>query len=83
MAQEHTSRIPGFYKRTLAERAAVVSRWANLNVAEQSALLGVGGLMAAQADQMIENAVGIYALPLGVATNFLVNDMGFSNPDGG
>lgn len=80
MTQEHTSRIPGFYKRTLAERAAVVSRWANLDVAEQSALLGVGGLTAAQADHMIENAVGVYALPLGIATNFLINNMDFLIP---
>jgi hydroxymethylglutaryl-CoA reductase len=80
MTQEHTSRIPAFYKRSLAERAAVVAQWANLSVAEQSALLGVGGLAAAQADQMIENAVGVYALPLGIATNFLVNDMEFLIP---
>src|SRR5690606_12991573 len=32
-----------------------------------------GGLNAAQADHMIENAVGVYALPLGIATNFLIN----------
>ena len=80
MTQEHTSRIPGFYKRTLAERAAVVSRWANLDVAEQSALLGVGGLTAAQADHMIENAIGVYGLPLGIATNFLINNMDFLIP---
>ncbi len=69
----HTSRIPGFYKRSLAERAALVAEWANLTPTEQSALLGVGGLNAAQADNMIENAVGIYALPLGIATNFQIN----------
>jgi hydroxymethylglutaryl-CoA reductase len=73
MANEHSSRLPGFYKRTLAERAAMVSQWANLSTSEQAALLGVGGLTAAQADHMIENAVGVYALPMGVATNFLVN----------
>jgi hydroxymethylglutaryl-CoA reductase len=69
----HTSRIPGFYKRPLAERAAMVSQWALLNAAEQSALLGIGGLNATQADHMIENAVGVYALPMGIATNFLIN----------
>lgn len=73
MTNEHTSRLPGFYKRTLAERAAVVAQWANLTAQEQSALLGMSGLSAVQADNMIENAIGIYALPLGVATNFLVN----------
>jgi hydroxymethylglutaryl-CoA reductase len=70
---EHTSRIPGFYKRPLAERAAMVSQWASLTPAEQTALIGIGGLNAAQADHMIENAVGVYALPMGVATNFLIN----------
>ncbi len=69
----HTSRLPGFYKRPLAERAALVAEWAKLTPPEQAALLGVSGLNAAQADNMIENAVGIYALPLGIATNFLIN----------
>jgi hydroxymethylglutaryl-CoA reductase len=69
----HTSRIPGFYKRSLAERAALVAQWAKLTPAEQSAMLGITGLNAAQADNMIENAVGVYALPLGIATNFLIN----------
>lgn len=69
----HTSRIPGFYKLSLTERAAIVAAWSNLTPAEQSALLGIGGLNAAQADHMIENAVGVYALPLGIATNFMIN----------
>lgn len=76
----HTSRIPGFYKRTLAERAALVAQWAGLTPQEQSAMLGVGGLNAAQADHMIENAVGVYALPLGIATNFLINDKDYLIP---
>jgi hydroxymethylglutaryl-CoA reductase len=69
----YTSRIPGFYKRTLAERAAVVAQWANLTQEEQAALLGISGLNAQQANDMIENVVGIYALPIGIATNFLIN----------
>lgn len=73
MTAEHTSRIPGFYKRPLAERAALVAQWGRLTPTEQTALLGIAGLNAAQADQMIENAVGVYALPLGIATNFLIN----------
>lgn len=76
----HTSRIPGFYKRTLTERAALVAQWAGLTPQEQSTLLGVGGLNAAQADHMIENTVGVYALPLGIATNFLINDKDYLIP---
>jgi hydroxymethylglutaryl-CoA reductase len=73
MSNKHTSRIPGFYKRSLAERAAVVAQWADLTPAQQTTLLGMSGLNAAQADQMIENAIGIFALPMGIATNFLIN----------
>ena len=73
MTNSHTSRIPGFYKRPLAERAALVAQWAKLTPAEQSTMLGIAGLNATQADNMIENAVGIYALPLGIATNFQIN----------
>jgi hydroxymethylglutaryl-CoA reductase len=76
----HTSRIPGFYKRSLAERAALVAQWANLSPQEQSVLLGISGLNAALADNMIENAVGVYALPLGIATNFLINDKEYLVP---
>ncbi|MFN8530897.1 MAG: hydroxymethylglutaryl-CoA reductase, degradative [Anaerolineae bacterium] len=73
MTNEHTSRLPGFYKRSLAERSAMIGQWANLTTPEQSALLGINGLNAAQADHMVENAIGVYALPMGVATNFLIN----------
>ncbi|MBL8161838.1 MAG: hydroxymethylglutaryl-CoA reductase, degradative [Anaerolineae bacterium] len=75
-----TSRISGFYKRSLAERAALVAEWAGLTSAEQATLLGMSGLNAQQADNMIENAIGTYALPLGVATNFLVNGQDYLVP---
>jgi len=37
------------------------------------ALSGAAGLTSGQADHMIENAVGVFGLPLGVAMNFVVN----------
>jgi hydroxymethylglutaryl-CoA reductase len=80
MSSEHTSRIPGFYKLPLAQRAAMVAQWANLDSQQQAALLGVMGLNAEQANNMIENAVGVYALPLGVATNFLINGKDYLIP---
>jgi len=77
---QHTSRLPGFYKRTLPERAALVAEWAQLTSAEQAVLLGITGLNAAQADQMIENVIGVYGLPLAVATNFLINGRDYLIP---
>lgn len=76
----HTSRIPGFYKRSLAERSAAVAQWADLKPQEQAALLGMSGLNASQADNMVENAIGVYALPLGIATNFLVSGKDYLIP---
>lgn len=69
---EHNSRISGFFRRPREERAALVANWAALTADEQAALAS-GGLTAALADSMIENAVGAYTLPLGVATNFQIN----------
>ena len=70
---ERTSRLPGFYQQPLAQRSQAVEAWAGLSSAERAALDGSGGLTPEQADHMIENAVGVFALPLGVAVNFLVN----------
>ena len=67
------SRLPGFYNRTLDERRAELGRGALLSPAELAALTGEAGLSADQAEHMIENVVGIYSLPLGIALNFVVN----------
>jgi hydroxymethylglutaryl-CoA reductase len=70
---QHNSRIPGFYNLSLEERRAEVLRHAELTPEELAALTGEAGLNAHQADHMIENVVGLYALPLGIALNFVVN----------
>ena len=73
LTNHKSSRIPGFYERPLPERLALVAQWAGLDASEQSALLGMNGLNATQADKMVENAIGVYALPLGIAVNFTIN----------
>lgn len=75
-----SSRLPGFFKLPLAERLARVGQWAGLDTADQTVLMGMAGLNATQADHMIENVIGIYALPLGVATNFLLNGRDYLVP---
>jgi len=52
---------------------AAVAAAASLSAEEQAVLSGAAGLGADVADHMIENVVGTHALPLGIATNFLVN----------
>lgn len=64
-----SSRIPAFFKLTPAERRA-----AALNAAGVPLVAGAWeGLDPAIADAMIENVVGIFALPNGVAVNLLLN----------
>jgi hydroxymethylglutaryl-CoA reductase len=68
-----SSRIPGFYNLSLAERQAALQRASSLSDEDLAALTGARGLSADQADHMIENVVGEFALPLGIALNFIVN----------
>lgn len=68
-----SSRLPGFYDKPLAERVAIVSRWADLTQEETSILRGATGLDQERAAEMIENVIGVHALPLGIACNFRVN----------
>ena len=67
-----TSRIAGFYTMTLAERHAKLAEAAN-QTPESLLPFTNGGLAPEAADHMIENVIGLYSLPLGVALNFQVN----------
>jgi len=67
-----TSRLPGFYRLSVEDRASRVSEWAGLND-EEHATLTTNGLSSERADQMIENVVGIHGLPMGIAPNFAIN----------
>src|SRR5437868_14523136 len=78
--KRRSSRLSGFYQRNLPDRVATVAQWAGLDSSEQATLLGITGLNSTQADQMIENVVGVYALPIGIATNFLINGKDYLIP---
>lgn len=67
-----TSRISGFYKLTPAQRGKIVKEFAELTSEEINALQSTG-LTLSQGDRMIENVVGTIEIPLGIATNFLIN----------
>ncbi len=74
-----SSRLSGFYKLSVEERADVVAEWAGLDEKEKQVLMG-NGLSVHQANHMIENVVGTYALPIGVACNFQVNGKDYLVP---
>src|SRR5215212_10171745 len=72
------SRISGFYNMTLDERRAALEDAAasppgtDLPPPDLSPFT-TGGLTSEAADHMIENVIGLYSLPLGIALNFQVN----------
>jgi len=67
------SRIPGFYRLGVQERRRVIAELAGLDGATLSDVLRAGGLDPEAADKIVENVIGVFALPLGVATNVQVN----------
>lgn len=66
-----TSRLPGFHKLSPAERRAVLAKHGALSEKDLDAF--EQPLPREVRDKLVENVVGAYALPLGVATNFIVN----------
>lgn len=67
------SRLPGFYKLSVADRRALVAERSGVDLQTLSSALDSGGIDAATADKLVENVLGTYALPFGLALNVQVN----------
>src|SRR5256885_25915 len=68
-----TSRLPGFYKMKIAERLRRLASELDVGSGDLVGLGETGTLPLPNADAMIENAVGVLGLPVGLGLNFLVN----------
>jgi len=77
---ERTSRIPGFYKLTVEERLRIVAEFAGLSEEEVELLRRYAALDRDTANRMIENVIGTFQLPLGIAVNFLINGRDYMVP---
>jgi hydroxymethylglutaryl-CoA reductase len=75
-----TSRLPAFYKITVSERRAAVAEATGVDVEDMGRSLDQGGLDAEVADKFVENVLGTYALPYGVALNVRVNGTDYVVP---
>jgi hydroxymethylglutaryl-CoA reductase len=75
-----TSEIPGFYKLSPTERLKFVQEFAGLGDEEVALLRKTGALELEQANRMIENVIGTTELPIGIATNFLINGRDYLIP---
>ncbi len=68
------SSIPNFFEKSRKERLDIVKDFADLSHEELEILEnGIGGISFDNADKMVENAIGTFSLPLGIATNFKIN----------
>ena len=64
-----SSLFSGFYRLSPKERLAFVKEFAGLTDEECALLQSTGGLPLDLADRMIENVVGAFPVPLGIAVN--------------
>jgi hydroxymethylglutaryl-CoA reductase len=67
------SRVPGFHKLPVAERRRVISERAGITLDELSSAVESGGIDAQIADKVVENVLGVYGIPFGIALNVRVN----------
>ena len=75
------SSISKFFEKSRKERLDTVANFANLSSEELDILQNNnGGIEYSQADKMVENAIGTFSLPLGVATNFKINGKDYLVP---
>jgi len=73
-----TSQVSGFYKKSIKERVNFMKDFSELN--DEEATLFSSILDLEIADRMIENVLGTFDLPLGVALNFLINKKDYIVP---
>lgn len=75
---DKTSVVSGFYKLPIEKRREFVSQFSNLD--EEDVRVFSSSLDIGTADRMIENVLGTFELPLGVAVNFLINGKDYLIP---
>ena len=75
------SSISKFFEKTREERLNLIRGFANLTEDELKILQNTdGGISFEKADKMVENAIGTFSLPLGIATNFKINSKDYLIP---
>ena len=73
------SSFSSFYKLAPEERLRLVQEFAGLS-SEEARVLQNGSLSFASAERMIENVIGVFPVPVGIAVNFLINGRDYLIP---
>ena len=77
---DKSSVISGFYKLSPKERLALVQKFADLTEDEIRLLQESCSLPIEVADHMVENFIGVFPEPMGVAVNFQINGKDYLIP---
>lgn len=70
----------GFYKLSIEERLQEIVEFSNLERQDIEAISNCGSLEMERCDNMIENVIGKFTIPLGVALNFRINNQDYIIP---
>lgn len=70
---ENTSRLSGFYKLARPDRLQRVADFAGLDPADIDTLGAEANVPFELLDRLVENAISSFAVPIGVATNLIVD----------
>ncbi|MEM0163365.1 MAG: hydroxymethylglutaryl-CoA reductase, degradative [Thermoplasmata archaeon] len=73
-----TSKISGFYNLSITDRLKILRDFANLTDEDLKIFSSTMDLEVA--NRMIENVVGLTEIPVGIATNFLINEKEYLIP---
>ena len=75
------SSISKFFEKSRKERLDIIKKFAGLSDDEVKQIENSdGGITFDKADKMVENAIGTFSLPLGIATNFTINNKDYLVP---
>ena len=74
------SRLEGFYKLSREERLELISELCGLSDEEKRLLLSPEEIDMKLLERMIENVIGAMPIPVGIATNFRINDKDYLIP---
>ncbi len=78
-AVKKVSDVSSFYKLPLDERLTLVKEFSGLTD-EEVRTLKSGAIPFGSAERMIENVVGLFPMPVGIAVNFLINGRDYLVP---
>ena len=78
VSNEKSSKVSGFYKMPVKERIEFVKKFSDLT--EEDTSIFSSSLDIETADRMVENVLGNFELPLGLAVNFVINDKDYIIP---